>query len=603
MQYENELQEILKSDTWEAVGEHLLTKMISEFMYEDIIFPTVVSEKENIIVYELKPNNKVIYQFEGKKRLMDSYHIFKDTIRRFENGNWEKGDNPIQFILDIQETVGMTSLTTGHLIKEYNNTLLADAHILEKKQSITSDDIVNMDYVELEGEMEGHPWITYNKGRIGFDYQDYLSYAPEQKKKVKLSWVAVHQDVATFQSIPDLNYKNLIKGELGKGKIEQFKGKLTKENLDSSNYFFLPIHDWQWTNVIIQYFSEDIAKRRIVPLGNGDDDYLPQQSIRTFANTTDKAKHHVKLPISILNTLVYRGLPGERTVVAPMITNYIHKIKKEDSFLHDECRVILPGEVASINYNHPYYEKLKGAPYQYLEMLGVIWRESIYSFLDEGEKAITLASLLYVDKDGKPFVSSLIEKSGLNVKEWLDQLFSVMLLPLLHYLYKYGIVFSPHGQNTVLVLKDNKPHRLAIKDFVDDVNVSDEPLPELDSLPKKLIPVLRSEPAEGLCQFIFTGLFVCHLRYLADILDVYYQYDEEAFWSQLRQSIVDYQERFPELEERFRIFDLLRPSFTKLCLNRNRMIDYGYSDDDDRPHASEFGKVHNPLYVVSCEHL
>ncbi|SFL69665.1 Siderophore synthetase component [Gracilibacillus orientalis] len=601
MKYQYNVQEILKQEIWEAVGEKLVAKMISEFMYEDIIFPEIVLKKENRPLYQLKPKEAVIYQFEGKKRLMDSYRIFPESIHRFENGTWEKGTNPIQFILDIQEKVGMTSLTTGHLIKEYNNTLLADAHILAKKQQVTSDELADMDYAELEGEMEGHPWITYNKGRIGFDYQDYLSYAPEQKKKVKLAWVAAHVDLAEFQSVPGVSYETLMNDELGKEKIEEFKERLKEEGLEASKYYFLPIHEWQWNNVIIQYFLEDIAQQRIVPLGNGEDYYLPQQSIRTFANITDKIKHHVKLPMSILNTLVYRGLPGERTAIAPMITQYIHRIKEEDSFLRDECSLILPGEVASINYDHPYYKKLQGAPYQYLEMLGVIWRQSIYSFLDEGESAITLASLLYVDHNEKPFVSSLIERSGLTAEEWIDRLFQVMLPPLLHYLFKYGVVFSPHGQNTVLVLKGHTPHRLAIKDFVDDVNVSDEPLPELKSLPEELKPVLRSEPAEGLCQFIFTGLFVCHLRYLSDILDVYYYYDEEKFWSQLRQSIVDYQKRFPEFQERFQLFDLLRPSFTKLCLNRNRMIDYGYRDDDDRPHASEFGKVRNPLYLVCQE--
>ncbi len=28
------------------------------------------------------------------------------------------------------------------------------------------------------------------------------------------------------------------------------------------------------------------------------------------------------------------------------------------------------------------------------------------------------------------------------------------------------------------------------------------------------------------------------------------------------------------------------------------MIDYGYEDSDDRPHASEYGKVHNALADV-----
>lgn len=606
MQNSNHVQEILKPEIWDQVSLNLLTKMIAEFMYEEIIQPEAIEETENYTVYQLVLNEgeggqEVCYQFKGKIRLMDSYHIDPDTIWRLINDQWEKALKPIQFILDIQQTVGMKPLTTGHLIKEYNNTLLADAHILQKKQKQSVEELVDMDYGELEGEMEGHPWITYNKGRIGFDYQDYLSYSPEQKKRVKLSWVAAHKDCASFHSVSALDYESLIQAEIGNERFDYFMKLLKNKEVEALDYLLLPIHEWQWNNIIIQYFPEDIAQKRIIPLGVGEDDYLPQQSIRTFVNTSDKDKHHVKLPMSILNTLVYRGLPGERTVVAPTITEYIHSIRDQDSFLRDECRLILPGEVASVNYDHPYYSKLEGAPYQCLEMLGSIWRESIYSFLDEGEQPITLASLLYVDNVGKPFIASLIERSGLSVDEWIEKLFSVTLRPLLHYLYQYGTVFSPHGQNTVLVLKGYVPHRLAMKDFVDDVNVSEEPLPELQKLPEELKPILRSEGAEGLCQFIFTGLFVCHFRYLTDILDTYYDCDEERFWLLLRETIIAYQSRFPELEERFHLFDLLKPSYTKLCLNRNRMIDYGYEDDDDRPHASEFGNVQNPLHFVSIK--
>ncbi|RKL68144.1 iron transporter [Salipaludibacillus neizhouensis] len=602
MQNSNHVQEILTPEIWDQVSLNLLVKMISEFMYEEIIHPEVMEETANFTLYKLtlnegKAGQEICYQFKGKKRLMDSYRIDPDTIHCVRNGRRDRALKPIQFLLDIQQTVGIKPLTTGHLIKEYNNTLLADAHILHKKQKQSVEDLIDMDYGELEGEMEGHPWITYNKGRIGFDYQDYLSYSPEQKKRVKLSWIAVHKDYASFHSVSKLEYETFIQAELGIENFDSFLELLKRKKVEPIDYLFLPVHEWQWNNAIIQYFTEDIAQKRIIPLGEGGDDYLPQQSIRTFVNTSDKSKHHVKLPISILNTLVYRGLPGERTVVAPTITEYIHSIRDQDSFLREECRLILPGEVASVNYDHPYYSQLEGAPYQCLEMLGSIWRESIYSFLDEGEQPITLASLLYVDNAGKPFVASLIERSGLSVDEWIDKLLRVTLPPLLHFLYQYGTVFSPHGQNTVIVLKDYVPHRLAMKDFVDDVNVSGEPLPELLHLPKELKPILRSEEPEGLCQFIFTGLFVCHFRYLSDILDIYYHYDEERFWLSLRETIIAYQSRFPELKERFQLFDLLKPSYTKLCLNRNRMIDYGYEDDDDRPHASKFGKVKNPLHL------
>jgi siderophore synthetase component len=72
--------------------------------------------------------------------------------------------------------------------------------------------------------------------------------------------------------------------------------------------------------------------------------------------------------------------------------------------------------------------------------------------------------------------------------------------------------------------------------------------------------------------------------------------NEKDFWRKLSEAIQAYQSRFPHLEDRFELFDFFKPNFTKLCLNRNRMVDYGYTVGDDRPHASEYGKVTNALY-------
>jgi siderophore synthetase component len=67
----------------------------------------------------------------------------------------------------------------------------------------------------------------------------------------------------------------------------------------------------------------------------------------------------------------------------------------------------------------------------------------------------------------------------------------------------------------------------------------------------------------------------------------------------VRETILNYQSRFPEMQDRYELFNLLAPQFTKLCLNRNRLITYGYADDGDRPHAAAFGKVNNALHTVA----
>ncbi|WP_082837993.1 IucA/IucC family siderophore biosynthesis protein [Haladaptatus sp. R4] len=593
IEYE-QLEDALSPEIWETVGRRLLAKMLAEFSYEELIAPRKTEDG----YLHLGLSDGIEYRFEADERLFDWSSVHPDSIERREYGDWEPATDPIEFLLDARKTIGVSDMTAGHLVREYRNTMLADAHI-EGKTRDGERDLTALDYAELEGEMTGHPWITYNKGRLGFGYEDYLDYAPERKQPVTLSWLAVSRSRATFSAVTDLDHESLVRDELGE-RYGEFRSKLESKGLDPDDYYFLPVHEWQWEDSIVQLFADEIASNAIVPLGDGPDEYLPQQSIRTFVNIDELERHHVKLPLKILNTLVYRGLPGERTEVAPIVTEYVKEIYEDDEYLREECDLILPGEIAGLNYDHPDFSRLDGSAYQYDELLGCVWRESIYTFLDDDERAITLSALMQVE-DGTPYLESLVETSDLSMEEWLDELFSTVLPPLLHYLYRYGTVFSPHGQNTMLVLKEGRPHRLAVKDFVDDVNVSDQPLPELQSLPEDLSDVLRTEPPEGLCQFIFSGLFVCVFRYVADALETHSDYSEEQFWLGVRDAIEAYQAQFPELQERFELFDLFQPEFTKLCLNRNRLLDYGYEDADGRPHASEHGTVPNPLHEVADE--
>lgn len=592
------LQSALETQRWKAVNQALLAKMLAEFMYEDIISPEIIQKQESQLVYELSLTQDVVYRFTAISRLMDSYRVFPESIERQQAGEgWKPATQALQFLLDIQETIGMSAITTAHLIKEVSNTLVADAH-LRAKQAKNPTDLLQLSYAKLEGEMEGHPWIIYNKGRIGFNYSDYLQYAPESQQEISFFWIAVRNDRAKFNAVTTLSYQQLLQEELGESQVKAFQEILEKKGLNPEDYYFMPVHDWQWETHLFNLFAEEIATDYIVPLARSEDRYLPQQSIRTFLNVSHSKKRNVKVPISILNTSIYRGLPG--AVLAPYMTEWLKEKCDRDPFLSHECRIILVGEVAGVQYYHPYYTQLSGGPYQYREMLACIWRESVFSYLESDEKPVTLASLLHIDGQGKPFISQLVEQSGLSLSTWLDKLFQAILPPLLHYLYQYGTVFSPHGENVILILQDAIPVRIAIKDFLDDVNISNQPLPELETFPAEIKPFFLGEKNEKICQYIFAGLFVCHFRYLADLLETEYDYSEEEFWLKVRQTILNYQSRFPELKSRFETFNLLAPTFTKLCLNRTRLLGQGYADESgNRPAVTAFGKVRNALDEVA----
>ncbi|NEU57252.1 IucA/IucC family siderophore biosynthesis protein [Halorussus sp. MSC15.2] len=620
------LRAALNAETWETVERDLLRKILAEFCYEDLITParagTVPADEsdpgESWTRYRLRLDGGVEYRFDAQSRPLDSYRVREGSVFRRGVGestdvsadgeatdadDWTEATDPLRFLLDAREYVGIDPTTAAHLVREYRNTLVADAHIRARKADAPADaSILDLPYAEVEGEMEGHPWFTYNKGRVGFGYDDYLRYAPESKRRQRLSWVAARRDRATFSAVEGLDRDDLLESELG-DTVGAFRATLADEGLDPENYHFLPVHDWQWNDSVVQLFAGDIADDAIVPLGEAPDEYLPQQSIRTFSNVSDPTKRHVKLPIRVLNTNVYRGILGEQAEAAPRVTEFVKGVRDGDAFLRDDCDLLLPGEVASVNYEHPYFSAFDDAPYQFHELLGCVWRESVVSMVEDGERPLTLAALLHEDFDGTPLVSKLVERCGLELSEWLDRLFDVLLHPLVHYLYKYGTVFMPHGTNVVLVHEGGVPTRIAVKDFVDEVAITDRDLPELDEV---LADDLRDDerydhhilhrlPPEPLCQHVFGTLFVGVFRYVADLLARREGYDEERFWGQVRSAIERYQAQFPGLDDRFETFDLFRPRFTKHCLNRNRIVDYGYQDFSTRPKVRGHGTVPNPL--------
>lgn len=504
----------------------------------------------------------------------------------------------LQFVLDASKTLGLTGDTTGHLIRELTATLSADTRLLATGRSAAV--LADLGYADLEGYQTGHPWIVPSKGRMGFSAGDSAAYPPEARRPLRLPWIAVHDTIATYRGTSDLPAERLYAGELDEGTRAAFRAILDARGLDPAAYHWLPVHPWQWDEIVVPVFAPDVAHQRIVPLGDGPDDYLVQQSVRTFSNVTTPTRHHVKLPLSVLNTLVWRGLPTERTLAAPAVTSWVLGLRDADPYLRDETRAILLGEVASVTVHHRTLESVPGVPYQYRELLGAIWREPLPTKLDPHERARTLASLLYVDDAGRALVTELVARSGLPARRWLQALFHALLPPLLHFLCRYGVVFSPHGENAIVVYDDHDvPTRLAIKDFVDDVNISapleSAAIPELSDLPAEVGAVLLREPPAFLCQFIHAGLFVGHFRYLADVVRRQLDVPPEEFWGMVRAEILAYQERFKELAPQFEIFDLFTPRIDRLCLNRNRLLLDGYRDRPERPHAAVHGTVPNPL--------
>ncbi|MFG2773574.1 IucA/IucC family protein [Streptomyces sp. NPDC048350] len=593
----------LTPEAWTRAASRLLAKTIAEFAYEEIVEPVPAPGTQphsqggtgapgapgGLQPYLLRLDDGSALTFTARRGAYGSWRLDPDSLTR----DGQPLTDPLDFLVRARRLLNLDGATLGHLIRELTTTLAADARL--DRTALTADRLADLGYAELEGHQTGHPWLILNKGRIGFSATDAARWAPEARRPARIPWIAVSTDLAAYRGVPGLDTPDqLYARELDAEVRETFRAALRDRRLDPDRYLLLPVHPWQWDEVILPLYAPAVAAGAIVPLPADGDLRLPQQSIRTFLNTSRPDRHTVKLPLSVLNTLVWRGLPTERTLAAPAVTSWVHGLRDADPFLRDECGVVLLGEIASVTVEHPLYDRLPEVPYQYKELLGAIWREPLK--LPPGERARTLAALLHTDPHGRAFVAELVERSGLAPTVWLQRLFAALLPPLLHFLYQYGTVFSPHGENAIVVYDDHDvPVRLAIKDFVDDVNISDHPLPEHETMPDDVRAVLLTEEPGFLTQFIHSGLFVGVFRYLAPLCEEQLGVPEDEFWSLVRAEILRHQARFPELKERFELFDLLTPRIERLCLNRNRLHLDGYRDRPERPHAAVHGTVPNPL--------
>jgi siderophore synthetase component len=583
----------LDKTTWHKVNNRLLAKSIAELMHEQVAQPAIIAEDEDGRTHFLLSADEasVYYTFTGYKRQLDYWHIEPNSIQRHSNDVTKPATDAPQFFIELQTTFGITSFTLAHYVEELLHTLYADA-FMHARGRLKAHELAVADYQTVEHQMDGHPWVIVNKSRLGFNAEDHRQYAPEADQPVHLYWIAAHKSRAAFRSLDHIEESSFFNGELSAETIDSFEKALTAHGVHAADYTFIPVHPWQWNNRLLVQYAGDIAEKLLIPLGMGDDSYSPQQSIRTFYNTSNPHKHYVKTAISILSTGNIRGLSPKQMAIAPRVTNWVMNMLQQDAYLQNLGLVLL-GEVATVSYTHPYYHAIVDPPYQYKEFLGVLWRESAEKYLQPGERIITMASLLYVDDEGNSLVGELAKRSGLTIAAWLQAYLQVYLKPLLQIYYQHSLCVTPHGENIILVLKDDVPVRIIIKDFVDDIVLTEE---AKEKLPKELAEgMIASSNKNNVPLFILLGVFDAFFRYLGNVLHTYASYDENEFWQQVYDVIVEYQSAHPALAHKFEKYNLFTPEFKRFYINSVRLLSNAYDEKTSFAIPRKGGTLQNPL--------
>lgn len=553
----------LQPVTWGIVNRLLIRKAISEFSHELILEPKLESENEPSNTYSLTTDDQQFkYHYKAKKFYLDHWLVDAQSIVKTNHKAEQVPLDAIHFITEFKDTLGIPNEFLATYLEEITSTLTGAAYKYENEQ-FSASALALKSFQEIEhGMTEGHPCFVANNGRIGFNIDNYHLYAPETNKPFKILWIAAHKKYATFTSIKGFEYETLLENELETHKIAAFNQQIVNRKKNIDDYIFMPVHPWQWTNKIVHVFAADIAQENIILVGESEDEFSAQQSIRTLFNATNPHKLYTKTALSILNMGFMRGLSPYYMQSTPPITQWITDLLAEDSYLNANGFTML-GEVATVGYHNHYYEVL-GKTNPHNKMLSALWRESPHSKIALNQRVMTMAALLHIDYTNNSLVATLIQASPYKASTWVRHYLQAYLAPLLHCFYKYEFVFMPHGENLILVLENHTPVYVLMKDITEEVIVFNKEM----QLPEHVDRLFTETSDTMKILSIFTDVFDCFFRFLAQQLDTHANFPEENFWELVAECVYEYQDKHPEFDEKYKRYDLFVDEFDRCCLNR-----------------------------------
>ncbi|MEU3858436.1 IucA/IucC family siderophore biosynthesis protein [Streptomyces sp. NPDC028722] len=577
----------LSPERWERANRLLVRKALAEFAHERLLTP----EPDGDAYTVRSDDGHTTYRFTAVRRALDHWQVDAASVTRHRDGD-RLPVAALDFFLEFRRALGLSDEILPVYLEEISSTLSSTCYKLAKPR-VTSAELARGGFQTIEAGMtEGHPCFVANNGRLGFGVHEYLAYAPETANPVRLVWLAAHRSRAAFTAGAGIAYESFLREELGEPAVRRFHAVLTGRGLDPADYLFIPVHPWQWWNKLSVTFAAEVARDHLVCLGEGDDEYLAQQSIRTFFNTGDPRKHYVKTALSVLNMGFMRGLSAAYMEATPAINDWLAQLIENDPVLRSTGLTIIR-ERAAVGYRHLEYEQATDRHSPYRKMLAALWRESPVSSLRDGESLATMASLLHVDHRGASFAGALIERSGLGPTAWLRQYLRAYYTPLLHSFYAYDLVFMPHGENTILVLKEGAVQRAVYKDIAEEIAVMD---PDA-ALPPQVRRIRVEVPDDMKLLSVLTDVFDCFFRFLAALLADEGVLTEDGFWRTVAEVTREYQEANPQLADKFGQYDMFAPEFPLSCLNRLQLRDNRQMVDLADPSGALqlAGSLKNPL--------
>jgi 2-[(L-alanin-3-ylcarbamoyl)methyl]-3-(2-aminoethylcarbamoyl)-2-hydroxypropanoate synthase len=548
-------QILVNSPAYHQASRRVLRQLLEALLFEGAV-PHCTWHEETLTLPGLRADNiPVSYQCQARRTISFGRVRITAPLLRIDSGITHEATDPALFLAEIAPWIVADEARLGQFASELLATQIKHAQTLNAQGGKL---LRGAGYDILEaGLTDGHLYHPSFKSRLGFTLDDNAAYAPEIAASVTPLLLAVRRDRCRWAISGTLNPAERSGCELlGESGWQDFCNELARRDLRPDDYLPLPVHPWQWDEVVLPGYHQALARGDFLAVGLMTDRYLPQQSIRTLSNLSDRNRLSLKLSMNLVNTSTSRVLAPHTVRNAPVISDWLHSLAARTNWSPPLVRPVLLREVAGVSFT-----PLAPAHGQY-GALSCIWRESVHTYMHAKERAVPMTAVTHIDIDGRPLINPWIRRHG--PEQWLRRLVERAYLPVLHLLWEHGTALESHAQNMILLLEDGLPARVALKDFHDGVRFSKEllsgPAPALAMPPPEHSQInpnsfLETESADELRDFTFDALFFVSLAELAWLFLCHYGIEEKRFWQITGEVLHAHQRRNPQSAARYLLFD------------------------------------------------
>ena len=407
------------------------------------------------------------------------------------------------------------------------------------------------------------PFHPLAKGKLGFTPTEYQRYMAEFNQPIKLVWVAIAKSyVMVAECVADMTTQNPAAYLLSQSQQHRLKQELQNKNL-ADTHIALPVHSWQMTHVIDDIYADELANGTVVTLTFDELTTYASSSMRSMLIDAD-TPNSIKLPIGVYALNSKRYLPALKLINGEKNQAILMQARELDATLSAQLR--LWDERLWWGYMSPshVHDKSSINPYFYQEKpthLGAMLRQLPADLCDDSIRLLPMASLgMLVYKQGAShhIFDDMIQKNIQNniyddlqetppqdkktaIIKCFRNLCDVFLGTMLRCL-RLGFAPEMHGQNIIIVLKNNRFNSLLLRDH-DSVRIYLPWLtrhqiadPEYLSPPDFKNRLYRETPQALIFYLQSLGLLV-NIRAIIEALVEHYEISEDALWREAMTSI------------------------------------------------------------------